>query len=335
MAAWPTDEQAIRMDLRRRRRQVSLEAAKRFCGMAASIVLALLALGQAPARALSVGVALMSPHASTRALQDGIAEQARSRDIAVQFVYAPEGAEDQQIAQVQQLIAAQVDALLVMPVATAARVAITRLAQEADIPLVLVGSGLGDDWPAGRVALVQPNDLVAGRLQMRKLAQMLNGTGRIAIIAGDAADPRSTQHLRGVREVMAEYPGLQRVAEGAADGNGATARALVAAWLSKDVGIDAIAAGNDAMALGAAEALEHAGLPAGRVLIGGVGATPEGIAAMQRQRLAVTIYQDAALQGRRAIDDALALIRREPVPHSDWVPFELVTDRMSTTHFAR
>ncbi|MGS0626181.1 hypothetical protein ACU8YE_25480, partial [Ralstonia sp. VS2407] len=82
-------------------------------------------------------------------------------------------------------------------------------------------------------------------------------------------------------------------------------------------------------------ALEHAGLPAGRVLIGGVGATPEGIAAMQRQRLAVTIYQDAALQGRRAIDDALALIRREPVPHSDWVPFELVTDRMSTTHFAR
>ncbi|MGH1591495.1 hypothetical protein ACRBEV_27865 [Methylobacterium phyllosphaerae] len=56
---------------------------------------------------------------------------------------------------------------------------------------------------------------------------------------------------------------------------------------------------------------------------------------MQTKRLAVTIYQDAATQSRRALDDALALMRREPVPQVDWVPFELVTDRMSTTHFSR
>jgi ABC-type sugar transport system substrate-binding protein len=303
--------------------------------MAACIVLALLIFGEAPACALSVGVALTSPNASIRLLQDGITEQARSRDIAVRFVQAPEGAEDQQIAQVRELIAAKVDALLVVPVTNAAIAAITRLAREADIPLVLAGSGLGDDWPNGRVAVVQPNDLVAGRLQMRKLAQMLNGTGRIAIIAGDAANPRSVQHLRGVKEVLAEFPGLQTVAEGGAGGYRDKARALVSAWLSKGVGIDAIAAGNDEMALGAAQAVEDAGLPAGRVLIGGVGATPEGMAAMQRQRLAVTIYQDTALQGRRAIDDAIALVRRDPVAHLDWVPFELVTDRMSTTHFAR
>ncbi len=56
---------------------------------------------------------------------------------------------------------------------------------------------------------------------------------------------------------------------------------------------------------------------------------------MQRKRMAVTVYQDAGLQARRAVDDALKLIRREPVQQYDWVPFELVTDRMSTTHFSK
>lgn len=89
------------------------------------------------------------------------------------------------------------------------------------------------------------------------------------------------------------------------------------------------------MAIGAAEAAEAAGIPAGRILIGGVDATAAGMQAMQDKRLAVTIHQDASLQGRLAIDDALALIRHEPVPQFDWVPSELVTDRMSTTHFSR
>lgn len=89
------------------------------------------------------------------------------------------------------------------------------------------------------------------------------------------------------------------------------------------------------MAIGAAEALEAAGSPAGRVLIGGVDATAEGMAAMQRKRLTVTVNQDATYQGRRAVDGALALIWHEPVQQYDWAPFELVTDRIATTHFSR
>ncbi|SDM76159.1 monosaccharide ABC transporter substrate-binding protein, CUT2 family [Methylobacterium phyllostachyos] len=285
--------------------------------------------------AATIGISMIPPVAFTQMLHDRIAEHAKSRGVDTQFVYAPEGAGAQQVAQIRAFIAAKVDALLVMPVDAAANATITRLAQEADIPLVYINSGPREDWFAGRVAFVLPNDLVAGRLQMRKLAQMLDGTGSVAIVSGHPTHDGSILRTQGVKEVMKEFPDLRIVAEGNADWDRVKARNLVAGWLAQGLSITAIAANNDEMAIGAAEAVEAAGIPAGRILIGGVDATADGIEAMQRKRLAVTIHQDAAIQGRRAVDDALALARHEAVTQYDWAPFELVTDRMSTAHFAR
>ncbi|MCJ2064063.1 substrate-binding domain-containing protein [Methylobacterium sp. J-088] len=298
-------------------------------------LLVALASGLEPAAATTLGVTMIPPVAFTQLLHDRIAEHAKSRSVAVQFAFSPEGAGEQQIAQVRSFIAAKVDALLVMPVDAMANATITRLAQEADIPLVYFNNGPREDWFSGRVAFVLPNDLVAGRLQMRKLAQMLDGSGSVAILAGHPTHSGSVLRTQGVKAVMREFPNLRLVAESAADWDRAKARAVVAGWLAQGLSINAIAANNDEMALGAAEAVEAAGIPAGRILIGGVDAIPDAIAAMQKKRLAVTVHQDAAIQGGKAVDDALALIRSEPVQQYDWAPFELVTERMSTVHFAQ
>ncbi len=301
-------------------------------GLAALLVTVV--LGSA-AGAATLGVSMIPPVAFTQLLHDRIAEHAKSRGVAVQFAFTREGAGEQQIAQIRAFIDAKVDALLVMPIDASVNATITRLAQEADIPLVYFNDGPREDWFPGRVAFVLPNDLVAGRLQMRKLAQMLDGTGSIAILSGHPTHFGSALRTQGVKEVMREFPKLHLVAEAAADWDRAKARTIVGGWLAQGLSIGAIAANNDEMALGAAEAVEAAGLPAGRILIGGVDAIPDAIAAMQRKRLAVTIHQDAGIQGSRAVDDALALIRHEPVQQYDWAPFELITDRMSTAHFAK
>lgn len=297
--------------------------------------LAALACGLDRALATTLGVAMPSPVAATQRLHDSLEEHARARSLLIRFAYAPEGAGEQQIAQVRDFIAAKVDALLVVPAGAAATATITRLAQEADIPLVYINDGPREEWLTGRVALVIPNEIVAGRLQMRKLAQMMNGAGRLALISGRPGQAGAIQRTRGVKEVMAEFPGIQLVAEGAADWDRTTASTLVSGWLKAGIGIDAIAANSDAMAIGAADAVEASGLPSGQTLIGGIDATADGMQAMQGRRLAVTLHLDATLEGRRAIENALALIARRPVPQYDWVPFMLVTDRMSTMHFLK
>ena len=57
----------------------------------------------------------------------------------------------------------------------------------------------------------------------------------------------------------------------------------------------------------------------------GVDATPDGLAAMAKGDLAVTVFQDAKSQGRTAVDAALRMIAGEAVPNHVDVPFELVT----------
>ena len=298
-----------------------------------AVLLANLAM---PTSATTIGVTMIEPSGFTASLRDGIQAYAKTRpDLSVTFTYAPQGESERQVEQVRSYIAAKVDALVVLPVDKTTNATITRLAQDADIPLVYANMVPREDWFAGRVAFVLPNDLVAGRLQMRKLAQMLDGKGRVAIIKGPPTHSGAALRAQGVKEVAAEFPGLRIVEEGAADWDRKMAATLVAGWLAKGSPLDAIVASNDEMAIGAADAVETAGMPPGRILIGGVDATPDGLAAMQRKRIAVTVYQDAGLQARRAVDDALKLIRREAVQQYDRVPFELITDRMSTTHFAK
>ncbi len=61
------------------------------------------------------------------------------------------------------------------------------------------------------------------------------------------------------------------------------------------------------------------------VIVGGVDATQDALAAMQAGDLDVTVFQDAAGQGSGAVNAALALARGEAVDQKVYVPFLLVT----------
>ena len=61
------------------------------------------------------------------------------------------------------------------------------------------------------------------------------------------------------------------------------------------------------------------------IVVGGVDATQDALAAMQAGDLDVTVFQNAAAQGSGALDAALKLARGEAVEQKVYVPFELVT----------
>ncbi len=61
------------------------------------------------------------------------------------------------------------------------------------------------------------------------------------------------------------------------------------------------------------------------MIVGGVDATQDALAAMQAGDLKVTVFQDAAGQGAGALDAALKLAKGEKVEHKVYIPFQLVT----------
>jgi inositol transport system substrate-binding protein len=101
---------------------------------------------------------------------------------------------------------------------------------------------------------------------------------------------------------------------------------LMSKWIAAGQKIDAVAANNDEMALGAAIALKQAGVPPTRTLVAGVDATQDGLSAMSRGELALTVFQDAGGQGKGAVKLAVqAMSGSKSLAVETWVPYQVVT----------
>ena len=84
-------------------------------------------------------------------------------------------------------------------------------------------------------------------------------------------------------------------------------------------------ANNDESAIGAIQAMKAAGIDMKSVVVGGVDATQDALAAMQAGDLDATVFQDAAGQGKGSVDAALKLAKGEAVDQKVYIPFQLVT----------
>jgi inositol transport system substrate-binding protein len=100
---------------------------------------------------------------------------------------------------------------------------------------------------------------------------------------------------------------------------------LVNDWLTQGRKFDAVIANNDEMAIGAAMALQQAGVEKGSVLIAGVDGTPDGLNAIKKGNMAVSVFQDAKGQADGSIDTAVKMAKNEPVEQAVWVPYRLIT----------
>ena len=155
----------------------------------------------------------------------------------------------------------------------------------------------------------------------------MKGKGRVAVLMGEpfhAAARARTQDIDNVI-VTPDCKGLQIVERQAAYWSRDYADQQMQEWLSAGVKFDAVIANNDEMALGAIRAMKRNGMSMKDVVVAGVDATDDALAAMEAGDLDVTILQSASGQGATAVDAAIKLIDGQKVPRENNVPFELVT----------
>ena len=227
-----------------------------------------------------------------------------------------------QLGQVENFVAQGVDAIIIIPANTDAADPMTKAAQDAGIPLVYVNR-IPSNLPEG-VAYVGSDSIQAGIMQAEWLAEKLGGKGNVVIMNGDLAQEAAQKRTEGEKQVFATFPDIQIIKEDTASWDRAQGLALMENWLASGDQIDAVASNNDEMAIGALQAIEAAGL-LGQILVGGVDASPDALAEMDKGRLNVTVFQNAKGQGEGGIQAAIALARGEQIEQITWIPFELVT----------
>ncbi|MBB2671935.1 UNVERIFIED_ORG: ABC-type sugar transport system substrate-binding protein [Rhizobium esperanzae] len=151
---------------------------------------------------------------------------------------------------------------------------------------------------------------------------------------GDLAHQASRDRTSSVKETLAtgDCKGVTIADEQTAAWTRTNAMDLTTNWLTAGRPIDAIFANNDEMALGAIQALKASGVSMDDVIVVGIDATQDALAAMAAGDLDVTVFQNAKQQAASAVDAAVALAHGNSVDKEVWVPFELVTPQNMTEY---
>jgi inositol transport system substrate-binding protein len=228
---------------------------------------------------------------------------------------------ERQIQQTESFVAQRVDAIILNPCEVEASSPAVDRAHAAGIPIVNVNS----ETRSAPTAFVGSRDEESGRLAMEYIAERLGGKGGVAMMQGYMGQAAQIKREAGAREVLARNPGLRLLAEQTAEWDRAKAMTLMENWIqSHGEAIRAVFAQNDEMAMGALLAIERAGLK-DKIVVVGVDAIADGLQAVQAGRLDATVFQDAAGQGRTAVQTAVKILRNEPFEQEVFIPFQLVT----------
>jgi inositol transport system substrate-binding protein len=271
---------------------------------------------------IKIGVSMLFDDLWLTTLRDAMTEYAASQP-GVELIMV-DSKEDVavQLGQVENFVAQGVDAIVVIAANTDAADPMTKAAQEAGIPIVYVNR-LPSNLPEG-VYYAGSDSIQAGIMQGEWLAEQLGGKGNVVIMNGNLAQEAAQKRTEGVKQVFAKYPDIKIIKEDTGNWQRDQGLALMENWLATGEQIDAVASNNDEMAIGAIQAIDAAG-KLGEILVGGVDASPDALQEMDKGRLNVTVFQNAAGQGEGGIQAAIALAKGEKIEQITWIPYELVT----------
>ncbi len=260
-------------------------------------------------------------------LRNGMQDYAATKDGVSLQVEDAQNDVSKQLSQIQNFIAQGVDAIIVNPVDTDATPAMTKIAVAANVPLVYVNRMPSDNPLPPKVSFVGSNEVDSGTLEMQEVCKLMGGKGNILVLMGELSNQAARQRTQDVHDVIAkpECSGIKIVEEQTGNWDRTQGTDLMTNWISSGVQFDAVVSNNDEMAIGAIQALKAAGVDMNKVIVAGVDATQDALAAMKAGDLDVTVFQNAAAQGSGAVDTALKLAAGESVESMVWVPFELVT----------
>ena len=287
--------------------------------------------GSASAQTVGVSMALFDDNFLT-VLRNGLVDYAATKDGVTVQVEDAQNDVGKQLNQIENFVAGGVDAIIVNPVDTDATVAMSQAAAAAGIPLVYVNrQPVNVDELPEKQAFVASDEAQSGTLQTREVCRLLKAAGKseasIVVMMGELSNQAARMRTQDIHDVIAtpDCSFIKIAEEQTANWSRTQGTDLMTNWLSAGIKFDTLVSNNDEMAIGAIQALKAAGVPMDEVVIGGVDATKDALAAMKAGDLDVTVFQNAKGQGVGAVDTVLEIIKGEPYEKKTFIPFELVT----------
>ncbi len=249
---------------------------------------------------------------------------AAARQAGVEIIWngpASETDYTDQIRIVDSMISRRVDAIALAPIDSKAMVGVVERAVSQGIPVILFDSGLESDKFLTRVAT---DNYGAGRLAAERMAKILNGKGKVAIVAAQPGAASATAREKGFEDAVREkYPGIQIVDKRFGMADFAKSLAVAENMLTAYPDLDAMFASNETSSVGAAQALMVR--PGTKVKLVAFDWSPTLVAGLESGLIDSLIVQHPYKMGYEAVMSAVKKFRGEPVPKINDLAPRLVT----------
>ncbi len=224
-----------------------------------------------------------------------------------------------QISQAEDLIAKEVDVIILNPQDADGSAQVLDLAAEAGIPVVEVNT---ETSRTDYVSYVGSNDAEAGEMMGNFVMEQLPDGGQYGILEGEMGQSAQLLRYEGLQNTILADEKYENVATLSASWQRDQAMSTTEDWLSKYPDLKAVICENDDMSMGALQAAEA---NERELVIIGVDGISDAVAAVSEGRLSASVLQDANGQASTVVDVAVKVAAGEEVAVRYKVPFQLIT----------
>jgi ribose transport system substrate-binding protein len=232
----------------------------------------------------------------------------------------------EQVNLVEQMIARQVNAIVIAPADSKALVTVLKRARDAGILVVNIDNKLDADVLKQadlKVPFVGPDNRAGARKVGEALAKQLKPGDKVAIIEGIPTAFNGQQRRLGFEDAM-KTAGLNIVSVQSGRWEMEKANGVAAAMLSENPELKAILCANDNMALGAAAAIQAAG-KTGKVLVVGFDNISAVRTLLDKGEVVATADQHGDQLAVFGIEAALKILKGEAAPADQTTAVDLIT----------
>ncbi|CAM4324526.1 ABC transporter substrate-binding protein [Paenibacillus tarimensis] len=250
-------------------------------------------------------------HQFWQAVKQGAEKAAQELDVSITF----EGPEtesqvDKQIEMLQAALDKKPSALAFAALDSQASLPLLQRAQEAGIPVVGFDSGVDSDIP---VTTAATDNKAAAALAADKMAELIGGSGEIALIVHDQTSRTGVDRRDGFKErIESQYPDIKIVDIQYGGGDQLKSTDLAKAIMQAHPDLKGFFAANEGSAIGTINAVTEAG-KTGEVTIVGFDSGKQQLEAIRSGTMAGAVTQDPIGIGYWSVKAAVQALNGETV----------------------
>ncbi len=235
-----------------------------------------------------------------------------------------------QIAQMEDLIQQEVDAIIIWPTNGEAVIPAVRKAYQAEIPVVVTNSNIAEQGFDFVASFSGPDNVTQGARSAEIMCDRFKALGieneaKVVHITGQPGYTTAIERAQGFNDRLPEVcPNVEQIDQQPGDWNREKSQQVMEAFLVKYDDIDGVYSGDDNMGVGALNAALAAGRAEGITFVGATNFAV-GYEAMAEGTYWGSIYQSPVDDAEAALKTAIDVLNGEDVPFLNYFDTPKIT----------